>query len=206
MQSFAVTVVLLVTATLVKGEEKVTGIKSAVGNVTKNVADDIANDVANDISADHEQKEKEKESQTPSKKPAPPKNKGNKGILIVKPLANKQTSLIWGFEWWELICIIFGSLLILLFACVCCCAILESGQIQRQEVRGPNGERLGFLQAPGRHIVLVMDNRFSRLRTNINNGATANNQAVPMTAAATAQQSAANPPHGPSVQPLHPKV
>ena len=84
MQSFAVTVVLLVTATLVKGEEKVTGIKSAVGNVTKNVADDIANDVANDISADQEQKEKEKESQTPSKKPAPPKNKGNKGILIVK--------------------------------------------------------------------------------------------------------------------------
>ena len=60
-----------------------------------------------------------------------------------------EPGVIWGLEWWELICIIFGSILLLLFVCACCCAIIESGNIQRQEVRGPNGERLGFLQAPG---------------------------------------------------------
>ena len=69
-----------------------------------------------------------------------------------QPPTKQEPRLIWGLEWWELLCIVFGSVLVLLFACVCCCAILESSQIQRQEVLGPNGERLGFMQAPGNPV------------------------------------------------------
>merc|ERR1711970_1510777 len=102
------------------------------------------------------------------------KDKGIKpNIVIVKPPIEEEPGLIWGFRWWELLCIVFGTFFLLLFLCACCCAILESGQVRQQEVRGPNGERLGFMQAPGRHIVLVMDNRLSRFRGN--NVAAANN-------------------------------
>jgi len=127
-------------------------------------------------------------------------------IIVRKPVpVTVEPGVIWGLEWWELICIIFGSILLLLFVCACCCAIIESGNIQRQEVRGPNGERLGFLQAPGRHIVLVMDSRMSRFRGNNIVTTTTPNQtaALGTTGQGIAPQS---PPHAPPVQPLYPKV
>jgi len=141
------------------------------------------------------------------KKPAPTKrilkDKGIKpNIVIVKPPIEEDPGLIWGFRWWELLCIIFGTFFLFLFVCACCCAILESGQVRRQEVRGPNGERLGFMQAPGRHIVLVMDNRLSRLRGN--NAAAANNP--PTTTTGIAPAPVGNPPHAPPVQPIYPKA
>jgi len=128
-----------------------------------------------------------------------------KVVLIKPPVKKLEPALIWGLEWWELICIIAGSVLVLFFVCVCCCAVLESGQIQRQEVRGPNGERLGFFQAPGRHIVLVMDRRMSRIRgNNLVAMDTAANTAA--TSAESAQPPTGNPPHAPPVQPLYPKA
>merc|ERR1711970_1221705 len=144
---------------------------------------------------------REPETPAPTKKIS--KDKGIKpSIVIVKPPIEEEPGLIWGFRWWELLCIVFGTFFLLLFLCACCCAILESGQVRQQEVRGPNGERLGFMQAPGRHIVLVMDNRLSRFRGN--NVAAANNP--PTTTTGIAPAPVGNPPHAPPVQPIYPKA
>jgi len=142
-----------------------------------------------------------------------PKGKGNNPPKIVIIKARKpepESTLILGLEWWQLLCIVFGSLIVLLFLCVCCCALLDSSaqQQQRQEVRGPNGERLGFFQAPGRHIILVMDNNMSRIRGNAARGVP-EAAAAPGTGAPTATGTGlpqANPPHAPQVQPIYPKV
>merc|ERR1711970_313228 len=144
---------------------------------------------------------REPETPAPTKKIS--KDKGIKpSIVIVKPPIEEEPGLIWGFRWWELLCIVFGTFFLLLFLCACCCAILESGQVRQQEVRGPNGERLGFMQAPGRHIVLVMDNRLSRIRGN--NVVAANNP--PTTTTGIAPAPVGNPPHAPPVQPIYPKA
>jgi len=161
------------------------------------------------------QDEKGQEDQTKATNTSQPKGKRNNPpkIVIIKGPRKPQpeSTLILGMEWWQLLCVVFGSLIVLLFLCVCCCAILDSStqQQQRQEVRGPNGERLGFFQAPGRHIILVMDNNMSRIRgTSAARGAQ-QTTAAPGTGAPMANEAGitqANPPHAPQVQPIYPKV
>ena len=75
-----------------------------------------------------------------------------------------EDSLIWGLAWWELLCIVVGSFLLVIFFCLCCCALLETPQ--SQEVRGPNGERLGFFQAPGLRIEKRKNPRTSKTPSN----------------------------------------
>merc|ERR1711872_207091 len=136
-----------------------------------------------------------------------------KVVVIQKqpPPTAEEEELILGMVWWQLLCVVVGSVLVLLFMCICCCALLDSAQ--GQEVRGPNGERLGFMRAPGRHIVLVMDNRFGRQRgTNVPRAATtgvvvpAGTATAQAPATATGATSAVNPPHAPTVQPIYPKA
>jgi len=124
-------------------------------------------------------------------------------IVIKKPEPKLEDTLILGIKWWQFLCIVLGSVLALMFLCVCCCAILDS--TQRHEVRGNNGQRLGFFQAPGRHIILVMDNSLGRIRGNNGGASTATPQA--QTIQPTAATANGNPPHAPTVQPaVYPKL
>merc|ERR1712042_426080 len=93
------------------------------------------------------------------------KTKPKTNIFVInKTKPEPEENLILGLKWWQFLCIVFGSVLALMFVCLCCCAIMDSAQ--RHEVRGNNGQRLGFFQAPGRHIILVMDNQLGRFRGN----------------------------------------
>jgi len=145
---------------------------------------------------DDKQKEDEKQKQDKPPQIVQP------NIIVVKQKPTQvEDSLIWGLAWWELLCIVVGSFLLVIFFCLCCCALLETPQ--SQEVRGPNGERLGFFQAPGRHIILVMDSRFNRNRgANVGTAVPVQTTAVPVQPATPET----NPPHAPAVQPLYPKM
>jgi len=143
--------------------------------------------------------------QPTTKKATPTKKKKTKPktniIVIKKP--EPEENLILGLKWWQFLCIVFGSVLALLFLCLCCFAIMDSAQ--RHEVRGNNGQRLGFFQAPGRHIILVMDNQLGRFRGNNGGASTATPPAQTMQP--TAATANGNPPHAPTVQPaVYPKL
>jgi len=149
-------------------------------------------------------KEKEKPKDDGKQKNHNTPNIVNPKVIVLKNPKPTDETLFWGLVWWELLCIIVGSVLIFVFLCICCCALLEQPQT-RQEVRGPNGEQLGFFQAPGRHLILVMDNRFSRNR-GTNAATVASVPAQPTASPAQAATPASNPPHAPTVQPLYPKA
>merc|ERR1712142_781423 len=145
--------------------------------------------------------------QPTTRKPTTTKKKKTKPktniFVINKTKPEPEENLILGLKWWQFLCIVFGSVLALMFVCLCCCAIMDSAQ--RHEVRGNNGQRLGFFQAPGRHIILVMDNQLGRFRGNHGGASTATPPAQTMQP--TAATADGNPPHAPTVQPaVYPKL